>query len=47
MAKEHENHKDEDESIVEALSSLGWVEDKEEGDYTQGANIIVLIPQAA
>ncbi|MFX1555785.1 MAG: hypothetical protein ACFFC9_00920 [Promethearchaeota archaeon] len=29
MPEEREHHKDEDESIVEALSSLGWVEEKE------------------
>jgi len=29
MPEELENHKEEDESIVEALSSLGWVEEKE------------------
>ncbi|MCK4688281.1 MAG: hypothetical protein KAT66_09125 [Candidatus Lokiarchaeota archaeon] len=30
MSDDHENHEEEDKSIVEALSTLGWVEEKEE-----------------
>jgi len=29
MPEDHENHKEEDDSIIEALSSLGWVEEDE------------------
>ncbi|MFX1461231.1 MAG: hypothetical protein ACFFBT_17435, partial [Promethearchaeota archaeon] len=32
MPDEREHQKDEDESITEALSSLGWVEEREEGE---------------